>query len=256
MIVMDTGSAAVAVEFDDFSEPARVPILGREFCLQIGVDDLRCRVDSDDSSTEGQHVHVVVFHCLVRRVVVMDDGRPDTGDLVRGDGPARTRSTNDDSPLALSCDHSSAHRCGEIGIVNWIFGVGADVDDDVTCPLEMADELLFEFEPSVIRSDHYPQCDSLVVIALQANAAFRCSVGQERGKTTTGTLGSRRVPFCGPEMHKNHNWNPGFASAGGGVSTDVLDSVVTFVRCPIRFSFVVALRSQEVLPWVGRRMPR
>ena len=174
--------ATVTIEFHDLSEPAGVPLLRCESCGEVGVNDLGRSVHSDDSAANGKNVHVVVLDGLVRRVIVVDDGGSDPGDLVRGYRSACTGAAHDDPAFALTIHDGSANSSGDVGVVDRFLRIRADVDNEMPLILEMADELLLKLEPSVVSSDHHTHLVSLAPIARKAShsSVLRAACGTYR----------------------------------------------------------------------------
>ena len=183
--------ATVTIEFHDFSEPARVPLLRGELCSQVGINDLGRGVDSNDSATDGKNVHVIMLNGLVRRVVVVYDSGSNPRDLVRGDGCARTRTAHDDPAFTLTADDGSANSSGDVWVVDGFLRIRADVENEMSLILEMAHELLFELEPSVISSDHHTHFVSLH--RLRGRLATVPFFGLCAAHTGSPTLGSRNL---------------------------------------------------------------
>jgi len=151
--ILSSVSASVAVELDDLPEAASVAFLTAESGFEERIDDFGCRRDPDDPRPEGEHVHVIVLHGLVRGVMVVDHGASHARDLVCSNRRASSGTADHDASFGIAADDRPTNGRGNVRIVDGIEGVGPDVDDGVARTLEVGMQVSFEGEPCMVCSD-------------------------------------------------------------------------------------------------------
>lgn len=110
---------------------------------------------SDNAGAEAEHVHVVMFHALVRGVGVVTDPGPHPGVLIEGDADADTAAAQDDPPFCLTSSHGFADASGEVRVVvEGIFVVGSQILEVHAQALELSENVLLEVVASVVRGDN------------------------------------------------------------------------------------------------------
>src|SRR5580704_4288425 len=108
-----------------------------EFRCQICFDKLPCDFRTDRAATHAQHVHVVVFHALVRRKMIANQAGTNSGNLVSRDGGADTTAAHRNAALYLAGRNSASERNDEIGIiVAWDEVMRPEVDHFMPSRLE------------------------------------------------------------------------------------------------------------------------
>jgi hypothetical protein len=86
-------------------------------------------LDTDDTTAEHQHVHIIVLNALVRRIGVMAQSGADPGNSVGGHRRANPAPAEQDAALGPVLAQSSAHGPRIVGIVHGICAVGAQIED-------------------------------------------------------------------------------------------------------------------------------
>src|SRR5688500_4194896 len=82
-----------------------------------------------------------------------------SGNFVGGHRAADAGAVYNYSHFSSAIRHSARHRVGNVGIVNCVFRVGAEVVHSMTNLREPLLQLLFHFEPAVVRAHCYRSRD-------------------------------------------------------------------------------------------------
>ena len=83
-------------------------------------------------SAHAQNIHVIVFHALPGREVIVDQRRPNTPDFIGADRGSHTAAANGEAALNLPRDNRLGERHDKIGvIIGWIHIIRAEIDDFV-----------------------------------------------------------------------------------------------------------------------------
>ncbi len=102
---------------------------------------------------EGQHVGVVVEAGQVGHVFIEREAGADSFDFVDGHVHAVAGPADSDAALGFTIGDQMGGFETEIGIVDGVFGVGAEVDDFVAPFGEDGFDFVFEFEACVVGGD-------------------------------------------------------------------------------------------------------
>src|SRR6516162_2803585 len=97
--------------------------------LQERLNQLVGEFDTDDTTAEHQHVHVIVLNALVRRIGVVAQSGADPGNPVGGHRRANAAPAEQDAAHGPLLAQGSTHGLSIIGIVHRIGAVGAQVED-------------------------------------------------------------------------------------------------------------------------------
>lgn len=125
-------SGSVLIEIEHLVQSAHVALFSAELGSQERIHDLVRNRTAGDSRTESENVDVVVFDRLMSRVGVGGLSGANPLQLVRRDAGACAGTANDDAPIGAIRDYGAAHSSGEIGIVDGLCGIGAEVDHGVS----------------------------------------------------------------------------------------------------------------------------
>ena len=98
-----------------------------------------------------QHIHIVVFHALPRREVVVARGRANPFELVGRHARARAATADQHRALRLPAEHRQGHRLRVVRIVHRIRGVRPQVPSLV--PLLAQVQLDAERDGAVVLDD-------------------------------------------------------------------------------------------------------
>ena len=95
---------------------------------QKGLNNLARRFRADDPRADTEHIHIIVFHALVRRIGIMADTRINTSHLVCSDARAHTRSAQQNRPVDGSILNGTANFFRKIRVIHSHSAVGAKID--------------------------------------------------------------------------------------------------------------------------------
>jgi hypothetical protein len=127
-----------------------MPLLVAEGRAKERIDDLGSSRLTDDSRSQCQNVHVIVFNSLVGCVVIVNDGSSGSGDLVCGKRSSSSGSTNDDASFALPVDDFASNGSSEVRVVDRVGRVGSEVGNRMACGVQMSDQQLFQLETCMV----------------------------------------------------------------------------------------------------------
>ena len=85
----------------------------------------------------------------------MAHGRPNSGQLVGRDRRSNTAAADEHSSLSPSIEQTDAQCLREVGIVDRVLGVGANVHDLVAPFAQPGREFLLQCESCVVRTDGF-----------------------------------------------------------------------------------------------------
>ena len=100
--------------------------------------------------SQRQHVHIIVFHTLMRRVNIVTERGPDSRHLIGGYGNPHPATADEDATRSLSHKNCVSNR---LRIIRKIHGIGAmrtQVEDLVTQALEVGRDIAFQRKTSVV----------------------------------------------------------------------------------------------------------
>ena len=123
--------------------------LGRE----EGVHDLLSDLRASGAPAHGKDVGVVVLAAELGGEVVVAKGAADAVDLVAGDGNADASPAEGDPALALAGSDLGADGDRNVGVINTLHLVNADVHDLVASSTKVGDEHLLELKSTVITTN-------------------------------------------------------------------------------------------------------
>ena len=106
-----------------------MPRLAGEASVQERANQLAGELDTDDTTAEHQHVHVIVLNALVRRIGVVAQSGAHPGNPVGGHRRANAAPAEQDAALGPVLAQGSTDGLRIIGIVHGIGAVGAQVED-------------------------------------------------------------------------------------------------------------------------------
>jgi hypothetical protein len=110
-------------------EAAPMSRLTAEASVQECLNQLAGEFDTDDTTAEHQHVHVVVLNALMRRIGVVAQAGADPGNPVRGHRCANAAPAEQDAALGPVFAQRLTHGLCIVGIVHRIGAVSAQVKD-------------------------------------------------------------------------------------------------------------------------------
>src|SRR6516162_8272891 len=123
--------------------------------LQERLNQLVGEFDTDDTTAEHQHVHVVVPNALVRRIGVVAQSGADPGNPVCGHRRANAAPAEQDAALGPVLTQGSTHGLRRIGIVYRISAVGAQVEDLAMLRGQKSLHVLLKCKSGMIRTNRY-----------------------------------------------------------------------------------------------------
>ena len=106
---------------------------------------------------------MIVLDALLRGEMIVDERRPDTGDLVGANRRANTAAADRHAALHLSSNDGLCERHDEVGIV--VFGIQrvcAEIHDFVAGGPQTREELFLQTEAAVIGSDAHTHVRSFM----------------------------------------------------------------------------------------------
>ena len=130
-----------------------MPLLAGEAGVEEGVNQLASQLDANHSAAEHEHVHVVVFDALVRRVGVVAEAGADARHLVRRHRHADAAAAQNDAALRASSTDRLTNRRGEVRIVHRLRAVGAHVEHVAVLGDEEALDRLLQLEARMIAAN-------------------------------------------------------------------------------------------------------
>jgi hypothetical protein len=127
-----------------FADAAQVPgglaVLGRKKSLDKIPRDRR----ADGPAAHTKDIHVIIFHTLLCRKVVMNQRGAGAWNFIGANSRADAAATNGDAAFHLTTDYGLGQRNDEVGVV--VVGtqlVSAEIHDFVACSTELSDYFLF-----------------------------------------------------------------------------------------------------------------
>src|SRR5512141_423128 len=100
----------------DFLQPSCVTLLAGKASSQKRFEHLPSQGVAKHLPTQTDHVHVIMFDTLMRRVVIGARARPHPGDLVSGDAGPNAAPTNGDPTFNCPLRDSLRQRTNEIRV--------------------------------------------------------------------------------------------------------------------------------------------
>lgn len=149
---MSDGSVELVVESTQFRDSTDVSTT-LELGVEPGVHRVLGDLVSDESLSEAQDVRVVVLPGESCRGVIVHRRCTDAADLVGRDADADARTTHADAEVHLTARDRPTDRCAEVGVVDAVVSVGAQVHD-LDAPLsEVGREEILQVDACVIGAD-------------------------------------------------------------------------------------------------------
>ena len=119
----------------DLAQARDVALASVEARLQKRPDEVGGQLGADDLRAQAEHVQVVVLDALVRRVGVVADRGPDSGELAGRDGGSDARAADEDPALGPAVRERGADLARLVRIVDPPrIRVGAEIDELVPSP--------------------------------------------------------------------------------------------------------------------------
>jgi hypothetical protein len=116
----------------DFAQAAQVPLGFAEFGIKKCLNEIPGHFRPYRPSTYAQNIHVIVFHALPGREVIVDQRRANAPDFIGADRGAHPAAADRDAALNLPGDDRLRERHDKIRvIIGWIHGIRAEIDDFV-----------------------------------------------------------------------------------------------------------------------------
>lgn len=126
-----------------------------ERAVEKGIDRIECSLKAYEAFSDTAHVRIVVSPGHAGRGDIPYRGSPDSGDLACGHGDTDTAPADPNAETGIAVAHRSTNRGAEVGIVDPVRRVGADIGNGVSPTLDMGDDRRLQLEPGVIASDRY-----------------------------------------------------------------------------------------------------
>lgn len=138
-----------------------------ELGSQKRLDEVPGREGPNDPSPNAENVHVIVFHALPSREVIVHERGTDASDLVGTDRRANAAAAHRDTALDLSPGDGPRERDDEVRIVvGGIQMIRAEIHDVVSCRAETSDEFFFQTKATMISGDSHINVGSYLCPAL------------------------------------------------------------------------------------------
>src|SRR5712691_1636787 len=102
------------------------------FRAQVSIDNADGERLTDHALAECQQIHVDVLHSVTRRPLVLDHGRADTRDLVRGDRGPDARAAKEDAAVHVAARDGVREGTHDQGVVVVGPGLRSEGNDRVT----------------------------------------------------------------------------------------------------------------------------
>jgi hypothetical protein len=137
----------------DFAQAAQVPLGFAEFGFQKRLDEIPGHLRPHRPSAHAQNIHVVVFHALPGREVIVDQRRANAPDFIGADrGPPLPQRRR----IQPSRDDRLRERHDKIGvIIGRIHGIRPEIDDFVPGFAKFAQQLFLQTKPPMISGNSY-----------------------------------------------------------------------------------------------------
>src|SRR5579884_2760912 len=163
---------------------------------QIRFHQLPCDFRSDRAAAHAQDIHVVVFHSLTRRKVILNEAGANTRNLIGADLGADTAAADGDAALHLAGRNRASEGDDEIGVV--VAGneaVRAEVDDFVSSSAETVEDIVLQVKSSVIGCNPYAHTTPPSWAAARPGAAAESARSSARAPRTrpAGIAGSPAI---------------------------------------------------------------
>jgi hypothetical protein len=94
----------------DFAQAAQVPLGFAEFGIKKCLDEIPGHFRTHRPSAHAQDIHVIVFHALPGREVIVDQRRANAPDFIGADRGAHTAAADRDAALNLPRDDRLRER--------------------------------------------------------------------------------------------------------------------------------------------------
>lgn len=116
------------------------------------LDGVESNLFPDEASAKAKHVGVVVQTRHASRSDIVHGGSPDAGNLVGSYGNSDAAAANGDTQIDVVPDHGVSNCRSEVGIVDRLNRVSADIEHVVTKRLDVSRNNGLEVEPGVVRA--------------------------------------------------------------------------------------------------------
>src|ERR1700731_480683 len=126
------------------------------FCTtEVGVEEILRAIPGDrrthGAASKADYVHVVIFHTLACRKVILTNCRAHAVHLVSCHGSAHTTAAHEDAPFHISISHSTRQWDREVGVVvARVINTVAKINDFMSFCRQQLGELPLHLESTVI----------------------------------------------------------------------------------------------------------
>jgi hypothetical protein len=145
---------SLAFERRYLAKPPDVPLGSAKSGCQEGVNEVLGHSRTDDPAAHAHDVHVVVFHSLPGREVIVNQPRADARNFVGTHRGTDAAAADSHTPLHASGNNRPGQRDNEVGIV--IAGINlesADVNQFMAGFAKMGDQFFLQRKSGVIRGN-------------------------------------------------------------------------------------------------------
>src|ERR1017187_6969359 len=133
-----------------FYATPQVWIVAGKFCVEISFENVFGELGSDDPGAHAEYVDVVVFNALVGTICVVTEGRAHSAHFVDGNRGANSGATDHDAALTSSGQDFVGEGLGNIGEIDGVSVVHADIFHAVAPGLKYLDEGPLQWEPCMV----------------------------------------------------------------------------------------------------------
>ena len=151
--ILRCGIAEFLFQCVDFADAPNVAHFMRKLRAEECVNAFFGGFHSDNSGTQDQDVHVVVFDALVSRIGIVTQARADAANLVRSHTRAYAAAADENAAFRLSRNDSAADFFREIGVVDGRRGICSHIENLVALLFQILDHRLFQFVPCVVTAN-------------------------------------------------------------------------------------------------------
>jgi len=139
-------------------------LVGGEFGGEVGRDEVHREPGADDLRADAHDVDVVVLDALMCGMNVVADRRADALHLVGRDRSADPGSANHDAARGFARRHLLRDGARDVGEVDRLVVIGADIDDVVAEAANVVDDSLLERPAGVVGSDNEAHVISFLIV--------------------------------------------------------------------------------------------
>src|ERR1017187_458972 len=140
-----------------FYATPQVWIVAGKFCVEISFENVFGELGSDDPGAHAEYV--VVFNALVGTICVVTEGRAHSAHFVDGNRGANSGATDHDAALTSSGQDFVGEGLGNIGEIDGVSVVHADIFHGVSPGLKCLDQRPLQRESCMVAAyDEFPFC--------------------------------------------------------------------------------------------------